>query len=281
MDYASGRGIPDYFPLRASKDVLFLPWRIFAWHNDYNHDLGAALLLGVPLAFLSLKEELPQWLQNLAIISGLYWFFWVLTPIHISRYFVAGLALTSVLFGWITLQAVKGSKWKWILLLPLLLALSEQGMRMIQLQNDYKKPWGYLAGRTSLSDYLDGVLIDTPYDAENFANRHIPKNATILVFDEFRTYYLNRNFIAATPWDHELWHELVYQSRNGEELANRLHALGISYFLANDNYLRGRSGFSWADPWTQAERLRAARFIAHRMKRLYTSPTEVWLAQIK
>jgi hypothetical protein len=281
VDYASGKGIPDYFPIYGPKDVLMIPWRLFVWHNNYNHDLGAAILVGLPLALLSLKEKLSPWFKNLALIAGLYWLSWIAIPIHISRYFVAGLGLTSLIFGWIVSSGLNASRWRWVLFAPILLALTEQGMRMVAIQNIHKDPWGYLSGRTSLADYLDAILMDTPYGAEDFANHNIPKDSTILVFDEFRTFYLNRKFIAATPWDHELWHELVHKSKNGKELSDRLRALGITHFLANDNYLRGHSGFSWADPWTPEERLRSARFIAYRMKRLYTSPTEVWLAQIK
>ncbi len=282
VDYASGKGIPDYFPIYNAKDVLLIPWRIFVRHNDYNHDLGSAILIGLPLAFLLLKEKISPWLQNLILISGLYWIFWLIIPIHISRYFVAGLGLTAIIFGWLVSSALSNApRWRWVLMAPILLAFAEQGMRLVIMQNIHKQPWGYLAGRTSKADYLAAVLTDTPYGAENFANRNTPKDSTILVFDEFRTFYLDRNFIAATPWDHELWHELVAESKNGQELAEHLHALGITHFMANDNYLRGHSGFSWADPWTPSERLRAAQFINHRMKRLYTSPTEVWLARIQ
>ncbi len=281
VDYAAGKGIPDYFPLKSFGDVLKLPWRLCVTHNDYNHDLGAAFLAAFPLSFLSLRKKMSPWLVRLFFFCGFYWLLWMIIPIHMTRYFVTGLALTGLAFGWIVSEALEGEKWRAFLLIPLGFAFLEQGARMIYIQNIHKRPWGYLSGRTSRDDYVDSMLADSPYDAEIYANRHIPQDSTILVFDEFRTFYLNRKFIASTPWDHELWHELVAESRDGEDLSLRLHSLGITHFLANDTYLRGNSGFSWADPWSPEERLRAARFIAHRMKRIYTDGNEVWIAQIK
>lgn len=281
VDYASGRGIPDYFPLKNFGDVVKLPWRLCVRHNDYNHDLGAAFLAAAPLSFLSLKKKLSPWMTRLSFFIVSYWLFWALIPIHMTRYFVTGLALTSLMFGWWTSEIFQMGRWRYLLIVPLGFAFIQQGMRMVYIQNTHKRPWGYLSGRASQDDYIDAILADSPYDAEVYANRHIPKNSTILVFDEFRTFYLDRKFIAATPWDHELWHEVVAQSQNGREIARRLHQLGVTHFLANDTYLRGNSGFSWADPWSPQERLRAARFIAKRMKRLYTDGNEVWIAQIK
>ena len=281
VDYASGRGIPDYFPLKNFGDVVKLPWRLCVRHNDYNHDLGVAFLAAAPLSFLSLKKKLSPWMTRLSFFIVSYWLFWALIPIHMTRYFVTGLALTSLMFGWWTSEIFQMERWSYLLIVPLGFAFIQQGMRMVYIQNTHKRPWGYLSGRASQDDYIDAILADSPYDAEVYANRHIPKNSTILVFDEFRTFYLDRKFIAATPWDHELWHEVVAQSQNGREIARRLHQLGITHFLANDTYLRGNSGFSWADPWSPQERLRAARFIAKRMKRLYTDGNEVWVAQIK
>ncbi len=281
VDYAAGRGIPDYFPLKNFGDVVKLPWRLCVWHNDYNHDLGAAFLAAAPLSFLSLKKKLSPWMIRLSFFIVSYWFFWALIPIHMTRYFVTGLALTSLMFGWWISEIFKMGRGRYLLVIPLGFAFIQQGMRMVYIQNTHKRPWGYLSGRASQDDYIDAILADSPYDAEVYANRHIPGNSTILVFDEFRTFYLNRKFIAATPWDHELWHEVVAQSQNGREISQRLHELGITHFLANDTYLRGNSGFSWADPWSPKERLRAARFIAKRMKRIYTDGNEVWIAQIK
>ena len=281
VDYSVGRGIVDYFPLKSLSDVLKLPWRLCVRYNDYNHDLGAAFLVAFPLSFLSLNKKISSGLVRVFFFCGAYWLLWMIIPIHMTRYFVAGLALTSLLFGWIVSEALEGRKWGYLLLIPVVFAFLEQGARMIYIQNIHKLPWGYLSGRTSQDDYVDAILHDSPYDAEIYANGHIPKNSKILVFDEFRTFYFNRKFIASTPWDHELWHELVAQSRDGQDLARRLHALGITYFMANDTYLRGTSGFSWADPWSPQERRLSARFFAHRMKRIYTDGNEVWIAQIK
>ena len=66
VDYAAGRGIPDYFPLKNFGDVVKLPWRLCVWHNDYNHDLGAAFLAAAPLSFLSLKKKLSPWMIRLS-----------------------------------------------------------------------------------------------------------------------------------------------------------------------------------------------------------------------
>ena len=281
VDYSVGLGIPNYFPVASLKDAVLLPWRLIVEHNDYNHDLGPFWLLLLPLASLSLKRRPGAWLDAAALVCALCWTWWLALSIHITRYFVAGLALSSLLAGWLLDAVPERGRGRWVLLLPVFLAWTQASARMVVVQNAHKKPWGYLAGRCTLGEYLNAVQTDSPYDAFDFLNEESPPNARVLLFNEFRTFYLERDYLASTPWDHDYWLEMLRESGTPQELLARLHALGITYFLANDNFRLHQSGRGRDESWTIDDLAKEKRFLHRVMKVVFISAEHVWVAQVK
>ncbi|MBI3547928.1 MAG: glycosyltransferase family 39 protein [Elusimicrobia bacterium] len=281
VDYTRGLGIANYFPLSGLNDALALPWRLFSTHNDFNHDLGAIFLLCLPLAALSRGRRMPRALACVAALCFLYWAFWLGSSIRMSRYFVAGIGLTSLLAGWVLEPAFEPRARAWALALPVLVAWTQQAGRMAYIQNVYKQPWGYLTGRCSLRDYVNSALVDSPYDAYDYVNTNAPPAAKILVVDEFRTFYLDRAFLASTPWDHDYWHETVRVSRDCGEAERHLRGMGVGYVVVNDNYIRNAPLAARPDPWSAEETARSRRMLRTCLERLYTSGEGVWVAKIK
>lgn len=281
VDYSAGVGIPNYFPFNTWRDVVFLPWHLIVSHDDFNHDLGPVWLLVLPLAALSLDRRREPWLVAVLLVCCLCWFWWLGLSIRITRYFAAGLALSSLGAGWLLDAVPARGRWRWALLLPVVLAWFQQAARMVVIQNDYKKPWGYLAGRCSLGEYLAAVQPDCPFEAFDYVNESSPKDARVLVFNEFRTFYLDRDFLASTPWDHDYWLEMVRQSGNPAELLARLKARGITYFVCNENFRLHQTGLGRAEDWTAEDLAKEKLFINKVMKRVYRSGENVWVAVIR
>ncbi|MBI3551270.1 MAG: glycosyltransferase family 39 protein [Elusimicrobia bacterium] len=281
VDYTRGIGIPNYFPINTVQDLLFLPWRMVVSHNDYNHDLGPVWLLLVPLSVLSLKRKPSPWFTGALVFAGFYWFFWLCQSIHITRYFTGGMALASLAAGWLLDAVPERGRWRWALLLPVYLAWFQQSARMVVIQNVYKKPWGYLAGRASLGEYLQAVMTDCPYDAIEYINDTAPPGVRVLVFNEFRTFYLDRDFLASTPWDHDYWLEMIRQSSTPDELLAKLKARGVTYFLANDSFRRHQTGMTRADEWTADDLALERRLLPRVLKQVYRGGEGAWVALVK
>lgn len=274
VDYSTGLGIPNYFPIRSLGDLFCLPWDIATRHNDFNHEIGPALLLALSFC-ISARAKTDSWTRRLRGICGLYWVLWLVPPVRMARYFVAGLGITSMGVAWLissTFQRGNGAKaFLLAALTPLGLALAQQAMRATWIQNVHKKPWGYLSGRCSLRDYVVSLHEEPAYDAIAFINARLPQDATILVIDEFRTYHLERNFIAGTPWDHDPWLELVRMSSSPGNLSSRLGRLGITALLGNDGYLLSRTGRDKSSAWTPEDRRKEREFLRLRSRVLHRS----------
>lgn len=292
VDYALGAGIENYFPIHSMRDLLFLPWNLFVRHNDFNHELGPFFLICLPLFALWRKKEMPAYMKTLLALCALYWGLWLMTPVRMARYFVSGLALTSLAAGFLAAWAVErgfnaetqgrgllSRLGGWALAGLLLIALTQEFMRVTYIQNVYKKPWGYLFGMCSLSDYLDSVLKNSPYEAYVFANKSFPKNSKVLLWKEFRTFYLERDFLSSTPWDHDYWHELVSLSRDAKDLKRLLFERGITHLMGNDDYLPRQAGRETLDFWTEKDRKKSRLFLEECSRPIFRSEG-VWMVQL-
>lgn len=293
VDYALGVGIENYFPIRSLQELIFLPWNLFVRHNDFNHELGPFFLICLPLLAVWRKKEVPARAKPLLILCGLYWGLWLLTPVRMARYFVSGLALTSLAAGYLAASVLeKGLNSEgregdsgvpnrlagWVFAGLFLIVFTQEFMRVTYIQNVYKKPWGYLSGRCSLSGYLNSVLKSSPYEAYAFANESFPKNSKVLLWKEFRTFYLERDFLSSTPWDHDYWHELVSLSRDPQDLKRLLSERGITHVLGNEDYIPHQTGQKTLDDWTEEEGRRSREFLKNCARPLFSSGG-VWIVE--
>ncbi len=282
VDYSVGLGIPNYFPLKHWKDVLLLPWNLTI-KRDFSHDLGPIFLMGAALS-AGLAWRRPRGpVAVLAALSALYWAGWLQNSVRIGHYFVVGLALTSL---WVGLLMDKAQA-QWpraagaAALSMVLIALIQQGLGMTRIQNTLKKPWGYLAGRCSLEEYLGALFIESPIGAYRFVNSRLPREATVLLIGEFRTFYLDRNFIASTPWDHDYWHEWTRLSSSPQEMLEWLKRRGVSHVLVNEAYVLRQTGHPIVHPelWTPEDRTKARRFLRACVRPIFRDGS-VWVGEV-
>ncbi|MBI4678196.1 MAG: glycosyltransferase family 39 protein [Elusimicrobia bacterium] len=96
--------------------------------------------------------------------------------------------------------------------------------------------WMYLSGRVSKEDFLlkpHETYALPYYPAARFINKELPAAARVLVLGESRSYYIERETIAATIFDHNPFWEAVRRSKSPEEIRDRVAALGVTHLMVN------------------------------------------------
>ena len=85
------------------------------------------------------------------------------------------------------------------------------------------------------SDYLSRTL--DIYDAEMFINDRTPARARILIFDDARGFYLDRDYMWANPGHHEMtpWSRF----KSGEDMVRYFMRAGFTYALINWKFADG------------------------------------------
>jgi hypothetical protein len=111
-------------------------------------------------------------------------------------------------------------------------------------------------------------------------NENLPPDATVLVAHEFRTLYLERNFLASTPWDHDYWHELVLLSRDGDDLLRRLRARGVTHVFFNTHYLEDKTGKAFLADWREEDLEKSRRFLLECFEPLFFEDG-LWVGRVK
>jgi len=103
--------------------------------------------------------------------------------------------------------------------------------------------WAYLRGDVTKTEYLKSqrVTYGLPYySAAEFINRELPKTARVLVLGESRTYYIERDCVAATVFDYNPFWLAVRESKDAEELLARVKGLGITHVFLSARQLMYR-----------------------------------------
>ena len=108
--------------------------------------------------------------------------------------------------------------------------------------------WDLLRGRPDRVSYLkqQRVTYGLPYYAAmEFINTKLPQDAKVLFLGESRGFYCERDFIAATIYDHNPFWPAVRSSGTPAELRDRLKAMGVTHIFLSARQLHFRAD-SWA-----------------------------------
>ncbi|MBI5882669.1 MAG: glycosyltransferase family 39 protein [Elusimicrobia bacterium] len=96
--------------------------------------------------------------------------------------------------------------------------------------------WGYLAGRVSREEFIlrpHETYALPYYPAAMFINRELPQDSRVLVLGESRTFYIERETVAASVFDHNPFWDAVRRSRTSADLRQDLAAMGVTHILVN------------------------------------------------
>ncbi|TBR26098.1 hypothetical protein EPO15_00935 [bacterium] len=103
--------------------------------------------------------------------------------------------------------------------------------------------WAYARGKVSRDEYLtrQRVTYGLPsYAAARWVNANLPPRAKVIVLGESRGFYLERDFVAATVYDHNPFWTAAAAAADPADLRARLRALGVTHLLLNARQLHFR-----------------------------------------
>jgi hypothetical protein len=254
--------------LAGWKELLLQPWTasVGAWPmGDWP---GSVYLMLVPWLFI-MRPGRPVARALLAAAAGSY-LVWALAT-NLVRFLLPAFSLMALCAA----LAVEGGVWPWWLRRIGWLVVFYGGLFNIQVafrQGAGFGQWQYLMGQVSRADYLKirRQTYPLPYfSAAEFINRDLPPRAKVLVLGESRTYYIERDCIAATVFDRNPFWTAAEQARDGDDLLSRVRGLGITHVFLSADQLIFRQDSPGILPRETARRAAFRDFWARHLKPLF------------
>ncbi|MBI5210783.1 MAG: hypothetical protein HY927_12505 [Elusimicrobia bacterium] len=211
-------------------DLLLLPVRLML-HPDAFQGEPRALLVALALlaAFQARrigKDGFAVWVMCYALLYGVCWF----KVQQLWRYLIPvipWLALLASRWAWTLWCAGDRGRWR-----AAALALALLPAMRLAANNEVFPVLGLRPSEPGVSPetaYLRRRL--DCYEAMEYVNANLPKQARVLLYREIRGYYLERAYVIGDPQSELL---LGYETvHSAEELDRRLRALGVSHVLVN------------------------------------------------
>lgn len=213
-------------------DLLMLPWNLLAHGTEFTNRQAANVFALIGPAFLGLLPitvfigKLRKPIISVSFLSVLSVGAWFILMQH-SRYLIPIIPLLSVL-------AAEG------------VSAANENLRIGRHAANSFVAFciilclipGFILGQTVLGavtgqmppdEYLSKTL--DVYDAEKYINDNLPQNAKIVLFDEVRGFYLDREYIWGNPNHHELipWNQLT----TGENMVDWFREHDFTHVLIN------------------------------------------------
>ena len=246
---AGSRDLSAAFTTAAGfRDLVSLPLRCSLGSWPLGDWPGPVFVALVPAAFAvrwrwgAPDEDPPAVWRAVAALALGGALAWALAS-SLVRYLVPSLPLVAAAAalavekgGWPRL--VKKAAWAWALVGGL-----------IALQSTYRQGWGigqweYLKGKVARDAYLttQRVTYGLPYyAAARWVNENAPPGSKVLLIGESRGYYLERDFIAATVYDHNPFWTDAAAAKDDDDLRARLAARGVTHLLLSARQLHFRA----------------------------------------
>ena len=217
--------------------LLSLPIRIFLEGQDENprlFDGKLSILLLAGLFFGALKLKDPK-IRQLVFYSFAFLLFALFSMSARVRYLTPVLVSLSVLSG-SAFAVLESKKWAWIsrLVLAIQLAISFQ-----YVINTFpiSEAYAYTTGKLSKTKYLEANIPE--YPIIEFCNSELPKDARIsLIYTGNQFYLYQRQVYSAGHTSADQVLEWLHNSKSFEELAVKVKASGLNYFVIEDSRLQ-------------------------------------------
>ncbi|MBI5238947.1 MAG: hypothetical protein HY926_00600 [Elusimicrobia bacterium] len=263
------RGLAETFSSWSGwRDLLLQPWLTSVGTWPLGDWPGPVFLITVPWLVL-LRPRRPE-LRMVLAAALLGYLAWALATRWV-RYMIPMLPLLALCAA----LAVESGVWpRWLRRLGWLLVLYG-GLFEIQAafgQGGWAGQWQAAAGEVSRADYLKTQRPTYPlpyYSAAEFINRELPKDAKVLVLGESRTYYIERDCVAATVFDHNPFWLAAAEARDGEDLYARVKELGVTHVLLSAQQLIFRRDSPGILPRPAARGRAVREFWARRLRLLF------------
>lgn len=229
-EISGGAGLNSLLNFHGIKTYFLHPWHFLAPAEDITESIGPlslALLPLIVLVRLSKEEKILAWLcigcwVPLSLFSSM------------TRFFIPHLAILILLEACL-LTAVRPNWTKQILTLLVFVTCAITGIAWMVMDSNRRKLDVFL-GRKAYGDFLAHNTVSyptPPYAGIDYVNRETPPNAKLLIFGEARSFYLRRNFIAASSDQISPLEVWANASRDSKELKDQIDRQGINYILVN------------------------------------------------
>ncbi|HVO33536.1 MAG TPA: hypothetical protein VMU17_06445 [Elusimicrobiota bacterium] len=211
---------------------IFHPWTLTLRDAGGMSSFGPLGLMLLPAVFL-LRAPSPAY-RTLRRFAGGAWLLWLLTT-TVTRYGMPALALASPLLAEGILRAGR-SKTVRVALLAAVAAGAFSNWALTAGIAYQIGGWQVVGGWMSEADYLGDMHASyptPPYDGIAWMNQHLPAEAKVCVMGDSRSYYLQRRAIPSSTPGEQAIVQIVRASRDGDDVAGRLRAEGITHLYLN------------------------------------------------
>lgn len=216
---------------RSLVNIITVPIQMTFRSTALDSPLGIhpLFILLIPLFFIYNKtmKEKKFWIL-LAIIT--YLILMIVFYVHpILRYMFAGIALMSVISA-MTLDSIP----KKVKVIAFILIIVASLFSTLLWGGINIKNINYLVNSESDSEYYAKLSDQNPYNAMRWINENTAKDSKILLFNEVRGYFLDREYILSQK--HQTF--IDYENMNNkEDLMKRLTELEINYILIHKSFV--------------------------------------------
>jgi len=223
LEFGMGRGLGQF---------VMLPWNITMIGSEF-YDKGAVVLFGLIgpaflgfLGILAFQRSLTKPVVKSLLVAAIFtvcWFFLMQS----SRYLLSVIPLLCIAAGSSASYAI--TEWRiarYFAVLLLILCVVIGAFTGTIAEYDCGR---VVLGLESADEYLSRTL--SIYAAEKSINENTPPNARIVLYDEVRGFYLDREYIWGNPGHHEI---IPYnQLKNGDDLIDWLMNHGYTHAMIN------------------------------------------------
>jgi hypothetical protein len=253
---ARSRSLPAFSdPLSALKEVVAEPWMISVLGRDIDDWLSPAFLHLVPLA-LCLRWRLFDEDSNaprasrIAVVFALAGYVaWFLSS-ELVRFILPVLPMISCA---LTISLMHGAYPRWVRLTASSAVLC---LLMFNFRTTFGAlmevaRWDYLTGRLTRREFLSNshTGYGLPYySAMEFINQNLPASSRVLFLGESRAYFCERDFIAASVFDHNPFWRAAGEAASLEDLRSRVGELGVTHVFLSPAQLYYRADFQAVVP---------------------------------
>ncbi|MDI6782264.1 MAG: hypothetical protein QME49_09210 [bacterium] len=211
---------------------LSLPLFITCDWSTGDIPVGPIILLYLP--FLFFIKNIDKTIKYLLIFCSFYLLFWTNTSMVI-RFLFPCVALLCPIIGYIIKEAVRLQVPNLALELPIFIALILNVFTLYTAIGEHAD--FYLENKTREEKLLSAMPVKAYYQAIRFINESLPQGSKVLFIGEPRRYYCEKEVLTSSELDTEVISRLVKESKDIDQLNQRLKKLKITHILYNQHGL--------------------------------------------
>lgn len=227
---SAGTDINTFLSMKGFAHYLAHPWRLLTPPDDITETVGPFFLSLLPLLFftrLTKQERLLGWFCLAA---------WLPLSLISSepRFFIPHLAPLALLISCAIVQ-VQERRARTALLAIACALWGGTAVGWLAEDANRAKLDAYM-GRKSFSEYLGHTVVSyptPPFAGYEFLNETTPPGSRVMLYDEARSFYLQRPLLAASSDQAAVIEVWADRSADAAGLKKRLDDAGISYILVN------------------------------------------------